>query len=186
MALDTASEGNFNTRNPQHQELIKNLASSKNTKNTDFDRRKSAAFLGKEQMDEVKAKLDNVHRLLRKLICLVEDVEAVDGEDDSIEEDVNFISRAGFQRFGNERGNRNFFGQRSYFNQNSEKPFNNNYNNSFNNNMSYGNSSYQNPLTPTQESKIETMLDQVFEGQQKLTVDFNGKIDVVYTNLNTK
>lgn len=30
------------------------------------------------------------------------------------------------------------------------------------------------------------MFDQVFEGQLKLTVDFNKKIDSVYTNLNSK
>lgn len=30
------------------------------------------------------------------------------------------------------------------------------------------------------------MLDQVLEGQHKQTVDFNGKIDYVYNNLNTK
>ena len=30
------------------------------------------------------------------------------------------------------------------------------------------------------------MIDQILEGQQNLTVDFNGKIDSVYTNLNSK
>ena len=30
------------------------------------------------------------------------------------------------------------------------------------------------------------MLDRVLETQQRMTVDFNGKIDFVYTNLNTK
>ena len=30
------------------------------------------------------------------------------------------------------------------------------------------------------------MLDQVLEGQQKLMVYFNGKIDAVYTELNSK
>ena len=30
------------------------------------------------------------------------------------------------------------------------------------------------------------MLDRVLEGQHNLTVDFNGKIDSVYNNLNTK
>ena len=58
--------------------LIENLASNNRTKNTDFERRKSAAILGKEQMDEVKAKLNNVHKLLRKHACLVEDADAVD------------------------------------------------------------------------------------------------------------
>ena len=30
------------------------------------------------------------------------------------------------------------------------------------------------------------MLNRVLEGQQSMTVDFNGKINLVYTNLNTK
>ncbi|KAF3584298.1 hypothetical protein F2Q69_00029098 [Brassica cretica] len=44
-------------------------------------------------MDEVKAKLDNVHKLLRRQVSLVEDAEAVDTEGrEEVEEDVNFIS----------------------------------------------------------------------------------------------
>ena len=67
MALDVSSEGNFNTRNPEESvRLIENLASNNSTKNTDFERRKSAAILWKDQRDEVKAKLDSVHKLLRK------------------------------------------------------------------------------------------------------------------------
>ena len=58
MALDASSEGNFNTRNPEEAvRLIENLASINSTKNTDFERRKSAGILGKDQMDEVKAKM---------------------------------------------------------------------------------------------------------------------------------
>ena len=73
--------------------LIENLTSNNNTKNTDFERRKSAAILGKEQMDEVKAKLDSVHKLLRKQAFLVEDADVVDTElIIGVEEDVNFIS----------------------------------------------------------------------------------------------
>ena len=30
------------------------------------------------------------------------------------------------------------------------------------------------------------MIDKVLEGQRNMTVDFNGKIDSVYTNLNKK
>ena len=52
--------------------------------------------------------------------------------------------------------------------------------------MSYGNSFYLKPPPPTQESKIEALLSKVLEGHQSMTVDFNGKIDSVYTNLNTK
>ena len=49
MALDASSEGNFNTKIPEEAvRLIENLASSNSTKNTDFERRKSAAILGKE------------------------------------------------------------------------------------------------------------------------------------------
>ena len=67
MALNASSEGNFNTRSPEEAvRLIEILASNNSTKNTDFERRKSAAIIGKEQMDEVKAKLDSVHKLLRK------------------------------------------------------------------------------------------------------------------------
>ncbi|KAF3590794.1 hypothetical protein DY000_02024596 [Brassica cretica] len=43
-----------------------------------------------------------------------------------------------------------------------------------------------NPPPQTHESKIEAMLDRVLEGQQQLTVDFNGKIDSAYNSLNTR
>ena len=33
---------------------------------------------------------------------------------------------------------------------------------------------------------MKSILDQVFEGQRKLVVEFNGKINDVYTNLNDK
>ena len=67
MAFDASSNGNFNTRNPQEAvKVIENLASSNNTKNTDFGKKKSATILGNDQMDEVKAKLDSVHKLFRK------------------------------------------------------------------------------------------------------------------------
>ncbi|KAF3570408.1 hypothetical protein F2Q69_00058795 [Brassica cretica] len=79
---------------------------------------------------------------------------------------------AGFQRSGNQ--NRNFYGQRSNFNQSSQqqKPYNNYY---ISNNRGYGNSYYQKPPLPTQESKIEEMLDRVLEGQQRMTVVQTGE-----------
>ena len=58
-----------------------------------------------------------------------------------------------------------------------------NYNNI---NITYGNSFYQNQPSQTRESKIESMLDQFLEGQQKLMVDFDGKIDAVYTEPNSE
>lgn len=66
MALDTASE---KISTPEIQKkavrLIENLTSSKSTKNTDYERKKSAESLGKGHMAEVKAKLDYVHSFLR-------------------------------------------------------------------------------------------------------------------------
>ena len=97
---------------------------------------------------------------------------------------MNFIGGTGFLGSGNQGGNRNSYGNRGNFNQSSQhqKPYINNYNN----NRGYGNSYYQKLPPPTQESKIEEMLDRVLEGQQRMTVDFNGKIDSVYINLNKK
>ena len=83
MALDASSNGNFNTRNPEEAvKVIENLASSNSTKNTDFERKRSATILGNDQMDEVKAKLDSVLKLLRKQVSFVEDAEAVEGRTD--------------------------------------------------------------------------------------------------------
>ena len=65
-----------------------------------------------------------------------------------------------------------------------QKPYSSNFNSSSNKN--YGNSSYQNVVPQTRGSKIEAMIDQVLEGQQKLMVNVNEKIYVVYTELNTK
>ena len=138
MALDTASEGKFNTRNPvQAVRLIENLANCSSTKNIGFERKKSVASLGKEQMDEVRAKLDVVHELLRKQVSSAEGEEAVDMEG---EEDVNYIGGIGFWRSGNQGGNRNYFGNGQRSNQSSQfqKPFSNN-------SRGYGNSYYQNP-----------------------------------------
>ena len=101
---------------------------------------------------------------------------------------MNFISGTGFQ---NQRsGNQNRYkisygnGQRSNFNQSSQfqKPYSINFNNS--SNINYGNYSYQNVPPQTRENKIEAMIDKNFEGQQKLMVNVNGKIDSVYTELN--
>ena len=79
MALDASSDGNFNTRNPEEAlRVIENLASNHSTNNTDFERKRSVAILGKDQMDEVKAKLNCGHKLLRKQACLVEDAYVVD------------------------------------------------------------------------------------------------------------
>ena len=47
MALDASSNGNFNTKNPAEAvKVIENLASSSNTKNTNFKRKKSSTIPG--------------------------------------------------------------------------------------------------------------------------------------------
>ena len=38
----------------------------------------------------------------------------------------------------------------------------------------------------TRESKIEALIDQVLEGQQKLMVNVSGEINALYTELNAK
>ncbi|KAL0729924.1 hypothetical protein Bca4012_026017 [Brassica carinata] len=185
-ALDTDSKGNFNTMNQEEAvRLIENLATSNSTKNTDYQRRKLANALGKEQLDDVKAELDSVNKLLRKQVSFAEDVEAIETDEERYEERVSCVG--GFQRLGNQNGNMNFYGnsQRSNYNQNSQfqKPFSNS---NYSKNKNLNNSFYQNSPPPTQESKIEAMLDSVLEGQQRLTVDFNGKIDAAYNSLNVK
>ena len=91
MALDTVSERNFNTRNPKEAvRLIKNLASSNNTKNIDFERKISVTTLENEQLDDIKAKLNSVHKLLKKHVSFAKDVDVDSDKND--EEDVNFIS----------------------------------------------------------------------------------------------
>ncbi|KAF2549174.1 hypothetical protein F2Q70_00023261 [Brassica cretica] len=67
---------------------------------------RSVTILGNDQMDEVKAKLDSVHKLLKKQVSFVDDAEAVEGRAE--EEEVNYIGGAGFQ--GNQGGNRNSYG----------------------------------------------------------------------------
>lgn len=159
MALDTDSEGNFSARNPEEVvRLTENFASSNSNKNW-FQKEEIGTVFGKEQMYEIKAKLDSVHKLLKKQFSFLEDVEAVDVDNDKgDEEDVNFISGIGFQnhRSGNQSGNINFHsnGQRGNYNQSSQyqKSYCNNYNN---NNTTFGSSSYQNPPLETQENKIE-------------------------------
>ncbi|KAF3581889.1 hypothetical protein DY000_02030763 [Brassica cretica] len=53
-----------------------------NANNTDFERKRSVTILGNDQKDEVKEKMDGIHKLLRNQVCLVEDAEAVDTEGD--------------------------------------------------------------------------------------------------------
>lgn len=51
-------------------------------------------------MAEVKAKLENVHKLLTKQVSFAEDVEAMEtASDRGDEEDVNYASGTGLQIF---------------------------------------------------------------------------------------
>ena len=88
MALDKTSDGNFNTKNPEKVvRLIKNLASNNNTKTFNYERKKSGDSLDKEQMVEVKEKLNNVQKLLKKQVTFAEDVEAVEVASDRADEE---------------------------------------------------------------------------------------------------
>uniref|UniRef100_A0A0D3ASP9 Uncharacterized protein n=1 Tax=Brassica oleracea var. oleracea TaxID=109376 RepID=A0A0D3ASP9_BRAOL len=106
----------------------------------------------------------------RTTYCASSSTEGDEAVDMEGEEDVNYIGGTGFQRSGNQGGNRNFFGNET-FQQQQQRLWK---------------LILQNPPPQTQESKIEAMLDRVLEGQQQLTVDFNGKIDSAYNSLNTR
>lgn len=96
-------------------------SASNSTKKTNFERKILSTTLGKEQLDDVKAKLDRLHKLLKKQVSFAEDVEAVDiNSDRNDKEDVNSISGTGFQnkRSGIQSGYKNSYdnGQRSKYN----------------------------------------------------------------------
>jgi len=88
MALDVASNGNFNTRYPADATaLIENLACSNSTKNADFERKKIAGAISGNQMAEVNAKLDSVHNLLtgKKHVHFASEEETIEHEHESEE-----------------------------------------------------------------------------------------------------
>ncbi|KAL1194513.1 hypothetical protein V5N11_010419 [Cardamine amara subsp. amara] len=197
MALDATSNINFNTRYPEDAVvLIENLASSNSTKNVDFERKKQAGNLEGNHIAEVKAKLDTMHNLMmgKKQVQFVVKVEVFEPDNEQEEQDVNYVSGIGFQHFGNSQGNRSYNGGSPRGNS-SGNPSSSNYRgnqtsqyqkpfqsgSSFTKN--YGSSSYQNIPPPTPTSKMESMLEKLLEGQQKITVDFNGKLDSLYTDL---
>ncbi|XP_024014510.1 uncharacterized protein LOC112088459 [Eutrema salsugineum] len=194
MALDAVSNGDFNTRYPEDAVvLIENLASSNSTKNADYQRKKQGGNMDGSQIAEQKAKLDSVHSLLvgKKSVRYATEVKNFEPDEALEEEDVNFINGAGFQgqRFGFGQGNTNSNGnnQRSTFtgNQNSSgynsKP---QYQTSYSNNSFSRNYDALSPQSP--DNEVKSMLEQILEGQQKMTVDFNGKIDALYLDLNGK
>ncbi|XP_019085407.1 PREDICTED: uncharacterized protein LOC109126351 [Camelina sativa] len=97
------------------------------------------------------------------------------------------------QRFGNQQGSRPYSGnsQRSNFQGNSSgftpKPEYQKQQQNSGFTRTYGNNSYQSPPPKSAEtSKMEAMLEQLLQGQEQMTVTFNGKLDNVYTDLNGK
>ncbi|XP_024013976.1 uncharacterized protein LOC112088054 [Eutrema salsugineum] len=166
MALDAASNENFNTRYPEKAVvLIENLASSNNSKNADNERKKHTGNMDGLQIAEVKAKLDYVHRVLvgKKSVRFAQEVESFEPEDEA-EEEMSILSMDhGFKVRGL------VISKKSYSN------------NSFSRN--YGISPTQ---TQTPDNEVKSMLEQILEVQQKLTMDFNGKIDALYLDLNGK
>ncbi|CAA7059709.1 unnamed protein product [Microthlaspi erraticum] len=70
MALDAASNGNFNTRYPhQAYQLIENLASSNSTKNADLERKKLGGNMDRSQIAEKPPEQDNeMKSMLKQLL----------------------------------------------------------------------------------------------------------------------
>ena len=109
MALDVASNGNFNTKYPAYATaLIVNLACSNNTKNADFKGKKIARAISGNQMAKVHAKLDSVHNLLtgRKHVHFASEAETNEPEIE-LEEGVFYIDGQGYRKFGQPHGNFN-------------------------------------------------------------------------------
>ena len=95
---------------------------------------------------------------------------------------MNVVIDAGFQsqRYENQSNNMNFngAGQRSNFNNQSsqyQKLFSSNNNSGYTRN--YGASSYKNTAPATQENKLESLIDQVLEEEQKMAVKIKFLID---------
>ena len=104
MALDAASNGNFNTRFPADATtLIENLACSNSTKNANFERKKIP-------------KLDSVHNLPigKKHVHFAAEEETIEPES---KEGVFYIDGQGYTKFGQPQGN--FNGNRFTGNQSS-------------------------------------------------------------------
>ncbi|KFK23830.1 hypothetical protein AALP_AAs44826U000100 [Arabis alpina] len=203
MTLDSASNRDFKTRSRADcLMLIKNVASRNNTKKIDQERRQEGGITGRVEIAEVKAKIDSVHNLLvgRKAVHFAPEVNTF-FQDKDMEQDINYINQNGYpnQRFGNQSENLGYNGynQKSSFSGNPSSPsyverslyhkgdYQKQYG-SNNNQRSYGSSSYQPVPAKSSESDTKAMLDQILEGQQKMTVNFDGKMDILYTNLNGK
>ncbi|XP_024006449.1 uncharacterized protein LOC112082959 [Eutrema salsugineum] len=137
-------------------ELIENLASSNNTKNADLERKRQAGSMDRSQIAEVKAKLDSVHSLLVGKKS-VRFAQEVESFKPEDEAEVEDVN------FVSGSG---FQGQR----------FGNSKRSTFNSNQNFSGYTpkpqYQKPYSNN--------------SQQKLTVDFNGKMDALYLDLNGK
>jgi len=149
MALDAASNGNFNTRYPSDATaLIENLACSNSTKNADFERKKIVGAVSGNQMAEVNAKLDSVHNLLigKKHVHFAAEEETIEPEPESVEE-VFYIDGQGYRKFGQPQGNfsgNKFAGNQGSSNYTPKPAFQKTFlQSSFQ--RTYGNSTYQAP-----------------------------------------
>ena len=72
--------------------LIKKLASNNSTKNIEYEKKKFVESLEKNQMAEVKAKLETVHILLNKEVSFAKGVEVDETTKEKEEkEDVNLL-----------------------------------------------------------------------------------------------
>jgi len=102
MALDAASNDNFNTRYPTDATtLIENFACSNSAKNADFERKKIAGAVSGNKMAKVNAKLDSVHNMLtgKKHVHFAAEDETIEPESE-FKEGVFYIDDQGYIKFG--------------------------------------------------------------------------------------
>ncbi|XP_010501766.1 PREDICTED: uncharacterized protein LOC104779071 [Camelina sativa] len=144
--------------------------------------------------DELRVKLssfkqrpDETLKVAWKSVQFAAEAETYEQEPDQEnreEEDVNYVYGNHGQWFGNQQGNRPYSGnmQCSNFQGNSSgftpKPDYQKQQQSNGYTRTYGNNSYQSPPPKTAESsRVEAMLEQLLQGQEQMTVTFNGKLD---------
>ena len=156
--LDAASQGNFKTKTPEEAtRLIENVASSTSAKKTDLERRKMAENSNGDRISEVKETSDSVHAF----VIGDEQVRFTDESQTFLregdeEEHVDLIDETGFRKQRLADQQRNMSFTRTY------------------------------KAEQTHKSKLESMMEQVLKGQQKMSAVLDERLDSVYADLHDK
>ena len=156
--LDSASQGNFKTRiHEEATRFIENVVTSTSAKNTDLERRKMAENSNGDRISKVKVTSDLVHAfVIGKEQVKFTDESPSFSSEGDEEDNVDLIDETGFCE-------KRFADQQR--------------------NMSFT-KGYQ--AAPTHEGIVEFIMGKVLKGQQKMSANFDVRLDSMYSNLNEK